>query len=232
MVGSASDVELGSPEGSERTGRQRARADGGIMPGRLYVIDDDAPVRDGLRLMLEAAGFEVQVFSSAELFLEALQPGDRGCIILDLRLPGMSGTELQAELRRRSNELPIIFLTAYGDIPMTVSAVKAGASDVLVKPVEGDRLVERVNEILRDAADREASTAQTRERIQGLTSREREVLVLAAGGLTNKDIGARLGISFRTVEVHRGHVMQKTHAANMVELLSLVESARRAKLLP
>lgn len=202
------------------------------MPGRVYVIDDDAPVRDGLRLMLEAAGLEVQVFSSAELFLEALQPRDRGCIILDLRLPGMSGTELQAELRRRSNELPIVFLTAYGDIPMTVSAVKAGASDVLVKPVEGDRLVERVNEILRDAAAREASTAQTRERLQGLTSREREVLVLAAGGLTNKDIAARLGISFRTVEVHRGHVMQKTQAGNMVELLGLVESARRAKLLP
>lgn len=202
------------------------------MPGRLYVIDDDEPVRDGLRLMLEAAGFEVQVFSSAELFLEALEPGARGCIILDLRLPGMSGTELQAELRRRSNELPIVFLTAYGDIPMTVSAVKAGASDVLVKPVEGNRLVERVNEILRDAAAREASTAHTRARIEGLTNREREVLVLAAGGLSNKDIASRLGISFRTVEVHRGHVMQKTHAANMVELLSLVESARRAKLLP
>lgn len=202
------------------------------MPGRVFVIDDDAPVRDGLRLMLETAGFEVEVFPSAEVFLEALAPGTRGCIILDLRLPGMSGTELQAELRRRSSELPIVFLTAYGDIPMTVSAVKAGASDVLVKPVEGDRLVERVSEVLRDAAQRDAGADLTRDRLKGLTGREREVLVLAAGGLSNKDIAARLGISFRTVEVHRGHVMQKTQAANMVELLNLVQSARRAKLLP
>ena len=202
------------------------------MVGRVHVIDDDAPVREGLKLMLELSGYEVQVYSSAELFLGALRPGERGCIILDLRLPGMSGTELQAELRLRSIELPIVFLTAYGDIPMTVSAVKAGASDVLVKPVDSDRLLERIEEVLRDTAQREAGTAETRGRLQALTTREREVLVLAAGGMSNKDIAARLGISFRTVEVHRGHVMQKTQATNVVELMKLVASAQRAKLLP
>jgi two-component system, LuxR family, response regulator FixJ len=202
------------------------------MTGRLFVIDDDEPVREGLKLMLETEGYTVELFPSAEVFLETLQPNRRGCIILDLRLPGMSGTELQAELGRHGVNLPIVFLTAHGDIPMTVSAVKAGASDVLVKPVEAKKLLERIKQMMDEAAARDAGTEETREQLQELTSREREVLVLAAEGMSNKDIAAQLGISFRTVEVHRAHLMQKIDASSVVDLLKFVEAARQAKLLP
>lgn len=194
---------------------------------KIFVVDDDAAVRDGLVLLLESAGFETEVHASAGDFLESLHSGNAGaCLLLDVKMPGMSGPDLQAELARRGIELPIIFLTAHGDIPTAVQAIKAGAVDFLTKPVEGDLLIGRVQTVLdKFSADhrREAANRSRCARVARLTAREREVMRLAVTGQANKEIAQRLGISHRTVEIHRARVMQKTRAANLVELVHLAE---------
>lgn len=191
----------------------------------VFVVDDDAAVRDSVCLLLETAGLAVEAHDSAESFLAALDPQRYGCLVLDMRMPGMGGLELQAELARRGALLPIIFLTAHGDIPMTVRAMKAGAADFLTKPVDGAELIERIEAALvRARADRESEAArqEARARLAALTEREQEILALAVAGCTNKDIARRLGISFRTVEVHRSHILLKTGAATLIELAQLV----------
>jgi RNA polymerase sigma factor (sigma-70 family) len=194
----------------------------------VFVVDDDAAVRDGLALLLDAAGLTVETYDGAPAFLAACSPQRAGCLILDVRMPDMSGPELQAELTRRSFDLPIIFLTAHGDIPTTVLAIKSGAMDFLTKPVVGAELLERVRAALEKSAQlrERASAAQSlRERLEGLTRREREIMKLVADGLPNKEIARSLGISHRTVEVHRARVMQKTGVTNLVELSRLAEAA-------
>lgn len=191
----------------------------------VFVVDDDAAVRDSVCLLLETAGLAVEAHDSAESFLAALDPQRYGCLVLDMRMPGMGGLELQAELARRGALLPIIFLTAHGDIPMTVRAMKAGAADFLTKPVDGAELIERIEAaLLRARSDRESVAArqEARARLAALTEREQEILALAVAGCTNKDIARRLGISFRTVEVHRSHILLKTGAATLIELAQLV----------
>jgi FixJ family two-component response regulator len=191
----------------------------------VFVVDDDAAVRDSVCLLLETAGLAVEAHDSAESFLAALDPQRYGCLVLDMRMPGMGGLELQAELARRGALLPIIFLTAHGDIPMTVRAMKAGAADFLTKPVDGAELIERIEAALvRARADRDSQAArqEARARLAALTEREQEILALAVAGCTNKDIARRLGISFRTVEVHRSHILLKTGAATLIELAQLV----------
>ncbi|HEX4585427.1 MAG TPA: response regulator [Burkholderiaceae bacterium] len=194
----------------------------------VFVVDDDAAVRDGLALLLDTAGLKVRTYDGASAFLAACAPDHAGCLILDVRMPEMTGPELQAELMRRGIDLPIIFLTAHGDIPTTVQAIKGGAIDFLTKPVVGAELLDRVRAALEKSAQlrERASAARTlRERLEGLTRREREIMQLVAAGLPNKEIARSLGISHRTVEVHRARVMQKTGVTNLVELSRLAEAA-------
>lgn len=191
----------------------------------VFIIDDSAAIRDSLFLLLETAGLPAEAYASAEDFLAALRPDAIGCVVLDVNLPGMHGPELQAELARRGIGLPTIFLTAHGDIPTTVRAMKAGAIDFLTKPVEGAVLLERIGSALERAVkEREAQAARqaANARLAALTERERQILQLAAAGHTNKAIAQQLGISFRTVEVHRAHILQKTGAASLLELARLL----------
>jgi FixJ family two-component response regulator len=191
------------------------------MSPTVFVIDDDAAVRDALGRLLEAHHLQVRTYDSAEGFLAALRPTDSGCLVLDVRLPRMSGPELQATLAARGIRLPIIFLTAQGDIPTSVRALQAGAMDFLEKPVAGELLVERVRAALHvEAAQRRAQAQAKRARVRyaQLTPREREVMGLLVAGQSSKEIARRLGISHRTVEIHRTRVMHKMHATNLIEL--------------
>lgn len=190
----------------------------------VFIVDDDAAVRDSLCLLCETAGLKAECHDSAESFLAAYRTGQPGCLVLDVRMGRMSGPELHAELNRRGSQLPIIYLTAYGDIPMTVRAMKAGAVDFLTKPVDGTALLERLQTALRQSreqVDQQQALAGQQQRLAQLTPREREVMLLALAGHANKAIAKRLGISHRTVEIHRSNVLRKTGAASMLELAQL-----------
>jgi len=193
----------------------------------VFVVDDDPAVRDSLSLLLETEGLAVECHESAESFLAAYRQDRPGCLVLDVRMHAMSGPELQAELVRRGSRLPIIFLTAHGDIPMTVRAMKAGARDFLTKPINGTELLDRVQAVLRSEQDRQnQQELLEREcrRLNELTQREHEVMMLALAGRANKAIAKQLGISYRTVEIHRSHILQKTGTANMLELAQLAST--------
>ena len=193
----------------------------------VFVVDDDPAVRDSLSLLLETEGLAVECHESAESFLSAYRDDRPGCLILDVRMHPMSGPELQAELVRRGNPIPIIFLTAHGDIPMTVRAMKAGARDFLTKPINGTELLDRVHAVLRSEHERQNEQemlARERKRLEELTQREHEVMMLALAGRANKAIAKQLGISYRTVEIHRSHILQKTGTANMLELAQLAST--------
>lgn len=185
----------------------------------VYVVDDDAAVRDSAELLCETAGFEVRTFASAEDFLAGLRTPPQ-CVLLDVRMPGMSGLDLQVEMRRRGIVCPIVFLTAYGDIPTTVRAMKHGASDFLCKPVDGAVLVDTIREAC--GAGAPAATEATHATdIPQLTPREMQIMALVIDGRSSKQIGRMLGISFRTVDIHRSRIMHKTGAANVLELARL-----------
>lgn len=195
----------------------------------VFVVDDDDAVRDSLGLVFELADLAYQTFASAEHFLERYRPGQPGCLVLDVNMPGLDGHELQAELIRRHIHLPIIFLTAYGDIPMTVRAMKAGAIDFLTKPVSTELLLDRVRaalEIEINPATHATTGLIPCNRLSSLTSRELEIMGLVVAGLTNKEIARHLGISHRTVEIHRAKVMEKTGATNLLELARIHEACR------
>ncbi|HMM52349.1 MAG TPA: response regulator transcription factor [Burkholderiaceae bacterium] len=193
--------------------------------GLVYVVDDDEAVRDSMRWLLEANGFRVSSFASAEEFLACLpDPEPIACLLLDVRMPGMSGLELHEELVRRGSALPLIFITGHGDVPMAVSRMKKGAHDFLEKPFSDAQLRQLVNECLARAAaaqrelrdDRDAS-----ERIERLTGRERQVLDLIVAGRLNKQIADDLGISIKTVEAHRANIMDKLGARTMADLMRI-----------
>ncbi|AMK75755.1 MULTISPECIES: response regulator transcription factor [Methylomonas] len=192
----------------------------------VFIVDDDDAVRDSLGLVFETADLAYQTFASAEHFLESYCPGQPGCLVLDVNMPGLDGHELQAELNRRHIHLPIIFLTAYGDIPMTVRAIKAGAVDFLTKPVSTELLIDRVQAALRLEANTYAKGQAVSNRLAGLTARELEIMGMVVAGLANKEIARRLGISHRTVEIHRAKVMEKTGATNLLELVRVHEASR------
>jgi FixJ family two-component response regulator len=188
---------------------------------KVFVVDDDTSVRDSLRMLLEVSGYAVATFPGAEEFLDICTPDTEGCIILDVNMPDMDGPTLQAELIHRGLQLPIIFLSGQGTIPLTVRTLKAGATDFLTKPVQGSVLLARVEEAMKQSCilREQAVTSQViAARLAMLTEREREVMMLAVAGHTSKEIALQLGISYRTVEIHRCHVMQKTGASNMLEL--------------
>ncbi|MGJ0484658.1 MAG: response regulator transcription factor [Methylomicrobium sp.] len=190
----------------------------------IFIVEDEYPVRHSLGLIMETAGYAYQTFASAEDFLQNYTPGQPGCLLLDVNLPGLNGDELQAELIRRKIHLPIIFLTAYGDIPMTVRAIKAGAVDFLTKPVPRDQLIERIQTVLQHEAQVHEQTAEQAlcmSQQYGLTSREMEIMALVVAGLANKEIARQLGISYRTVEIHRARILKKTGTTNPLELARL-----------
>lgn len=195
---------------------------------KIFVVDDDPAVRDSLTLLLEQEELAVQAFDSAESFLAACDPAWRGCAIIDVRMPGMDGVQLQEELSRRCRLLSVIFLTAFGDIPMTVQAIKAGAVDFLTKPVTGAALMQSVQAALAESDRLQAQAASNHvatSRLSGLTLREREVMALAVAGHSNKEIARRLGISHRTVEIHRGRIMQKTGTSSLLDLARIAQES-------
>jgi len=187
----------------------------------VFAIDDNSLIRDWLTLLLEQEDIAIEAFDSAESFLEAYRPLPRSCAILDIHMPGMDGMQLQAELSRRGVLLPIIFLTGQGDISLSVCAIKAGAIDFLTKPVRHTTLLESVQAALRES---ERLTMQAEAinsamaRVASLTERERQVMALAIDGLPNKKVARHLGISHRTVEIHKARIMHKTGAGNLLDL--------------
>ncbi len=187
----------------------------------VFIIDDDMGLRSSLALLLETDKLQSASFASADAFLAACGPNPQGCLILDVRMPGMSGLQLQDELALRHIQLPIIFLTAFADIPMTVGAIRKGALDLITKPVNGAVLLARVHSALEtNRLQREASAARAlfEARLLKLTQREREVLVLALSSMPNKTISSELGISVRTIEGHRSHIFLKLDIDSLVEL--------------
>jgi len=200
-----------------------------IPNSTVFIVDDDAAVRGGLSMQLEAAGFPVKAFASAEDFITAICPAVIGCLVLDVRMPGMTGPDLQLELARRNINLPIIFLSGHGDIPLAVKSIQAGAMDFLTKPVSGSVLIERIQMALQLSAEqwkKDAENKMLQERLATLTIREQEVLELALAGYSNKEIATRLGISFRTVEHHRSRILLRTGTDNLFKLAPLSRTSR------
>jgi len=190
----------------------------------IYVVDDDEGVRNSLRFLLKSVGLSARTLASAREFLETYKPGQPGCVVLDVRMPGMSGLELQQQLNLRGATLPVIFITGHGDIPMAVEAMQHGAFDFLQKPFRDQDLIDRIQRALeRDARQRAALNQyeRIRARFQTLTPREREVLTLMTSGKPNKVMAADLGVSQRTVEIHRARVMEKTGAASLAQLVRM-----------
>ncbi|MBS7704988.1 response regulator transcription factor [Chelatococcus asaccharovorans] len=193
----------------------------------VVIVDDDASVRDALSELMESAGFAAVSFSSTQALLETSMLDQPGCLILDVRMPGFSGLDLQRHLTMNGNPKPIIFLTAHGDIPMTVQAMKAGAVDFLTKPVRDQTLLDAVNAAIGLDAARRMEAAKIKgciERLRTLTPREREVMSEVARGRLNKQIAFDLGISEVTVKLHRGNLMRKMEVASLGELIRAWEA--------
>ena len=194
------------------------------MNQTVFIVDDDAAMRDALAQLLETAGLQAEAHADGPAFLAACEADRPGCLLLDVAMPGMTGFEVQAALNARGLTIPTIFLTGHGDIAMAVRAVQAGAVDFLEKPIQGAALLERVQRAL--ALDLEWRQTQGRtqaiqQRYARLSSRERECMALIASGLTSKEVARELGISPRTVEVHRTHVMHKMGAVNLADLVNM-----------
>jgi FixJ family two-component response regulator len=190
----------------------------------VFVVDDDPAMRDSLRWLIESTGLQVETFGDAQTFLARIRPELPGCLVLDVRMPGMSGLDLQAELGRRGIGLPTIVVTGHAEVPMAVRAVKAGAIDFIEKPFSDQLLLDRVRqgiEMDRQERDGRARRAEILRRMSLLTQREREVLDLVVVGKANKEIAAALHLSPKTVEVHRAHVMEKMQASSVAELVRL-----------
>lgn len=194
----------------------------------VFIVDDDPAVRDSLRWLLESMRLKVVTFESAEDFIKYYTMHMVGCLVLDVRMPGMSGLQLQQYLTKQKHSLPIIFITGHGDIPMAVRAMQAGAMYFLEKPFEDQVLLDYVHEAL--TLDKEYQQARIRltmiqARISNLTDREREVMDLVIDNHSNKEIAAKLGVSIKTVEFHRSHMMEKMHATSLIELVNMVKEA-------
>jgi two-component system, LuxR family, response regulator FixJ len=190
----------------------------------IYLVDDDAAVRDSLGLLLRSVGLECEVYSSALEFLESYDPERHSCLVADIRMPGLSGLELQQRLIEQRAAIPIVFITGHGDVPMAVEAMKAGAFDFLQKPFSPRNLLERIERAL--AADTEARqvlsrTEELRQRYTTLTPREKEVMALIVAGHANKVIAMDLGLSERTVEIHRARVMEKMATRSVAHLVRM-----------
>lgn len=198
------------------------------MPATVFIADDDAAVRDSLQVLLETAGYRVRSFAGGGDLLAALRPEDDGCVIIDVRMPGIGGLEVQERLGAAHFPLPVIVITGHGDVPIAVRAMKAGAVDFVEKPFAEAAIlgaVERALEIRRQRARTEIETAEAEARLAPLSERERDVLKLLVAGKPNKVIAYELAISPRTVEIHRSRVMAKTRARSLSELVLLAAAA-------
>ena len=192
----------------------------------VFVVDDDPSMRRSLESLLRSVGHDVRLFSSAQEFMQAEQPDAPRCLVLDVRLPGMSGLAFQQDLANAGVALPIIFITGHGDVPMTVRAMKAGAAEFLTKPFDDQVLLDAIDVVIeRDRARRRdaASLAPLKARYDELTERERQVMKLVVAGRANKQIAAELGLSLVTVKVHRGQVMHKMLANSLAELVRMAD---------
>lgn len=195
----------------------------------VYVVDDDEAVRDSLTLLLKAVGLTGQTFSSAAEFLNHYDPEQHGCLVADIRMPGMSGLDLQDELNRGGAQIPLIFITGHGDVPMAVDAMKSGALDFIEKPFRDQDLLDRVQQALAWDKERRIENLKTlaiRERLATLTPRETEVMECVVQGQANKVIAMDLGVSQRTVEIHRARVMEKMAVRSVAKLVRAVEAVK------
>jgi FixJ family two-component response regulator len=195
----------------------------------VFVIDDEALIREGIQSLIKSIGLHVETFASAADFMAAKRPDAPACLILDVRMPGLSGLDLQRKLSDADIHIPIIFITGHGDIPMSVRAMKDGAQEFLTKPVRGQDLLDAVQKaVARDRGLRKerAGLAEIRARFDSLTPRETEVLRLVVAGLLNKQIAFELGTSELTVKTHRLHVMEKTQAESLAHLVRMSEQLR------
>jgi two-component system, LuxR family, response regulator FixJ len=191
----------------------------------VFIVDDDEAVRDSLGLLLRSVGYRARCYAGARDFLKAFDPRDYGCLVLDIRMPGMTGLELQKHLAEIGCNIPIVFITGHGDIPMAVEAVRQGAVDFLQKPFEDQELVDRINEALKQAAEQregELEKLQILDRVDSLTAREKQVMGQVVLGKANKVIAGDLGVSQRTVEIHRARVMEKMQAKSLAHLVRMV----------
>lgn len=199
---------------------------------KIYVVDDDEAIRDSLRWLFESRGYRVETYDSGEAFLAGYKVDSPGCVLLDVRMGGISGIQLYDKLRTRNFSLPVLFLTGHGDVPMAVEAMKGGAVDFIEKPFNDNKLVDRVEVyVKRNAREREARIQRetVTARLAALTAREREVMEHVLAGKLNKVIADELDISMRTVEVHRSRVMEKMGVRSAVELAQLLSAAEPKK---
>lgn len=195
----------------------------------VFIVDDDDAVRESLEFLMKSIDQPAEAFASAQDFLKAFNPDKPGCLLLDIRMPGMSGIELQQELKKRDAHIPIIFITGHGDVPMAVKAIQSGAADFIQKPFRDQELIDRIRDVLTDDAQGRAERMQKNEILQRmgtLTEREKEVMEQVVSGKANKVVAIDLNVSQRTVEIHRANVMEKMKAKSLAQLVRLVMKAR------
>ncbi len=193
----------------------------------VFVVDDDISIRDAIRNLLRSVGLKVETFTTAQEFLNAERPAGPCCLVLDVRLPGLSGLDLQRQLVEMNRAVPIVFITGHGDIPMSVKAIKAGAIEFLVKPFRDQDLLDAVRQGVdrdRETRSREGEMADLRERYMSLTPREREAMTYVVRGVINKQIAGEMGISEATVKLHRGRLMHKMRAESLADLIRMSSS--------
>ena len=194
--------------------------------GMVFVVDDDVGTRESLKNLIRSVGLRVEAFASAQDFLRSTRPDVPGCLVLDVRLPGLSGLDLQKRMAEVELEIPIVFITGHGDIPMSVRAMKAGAVEFLTKPFRDQELLDAIQQALdrdRNAREQRAEVQALRSRYRLLTPREREVMTLVVTGLLNKQIAGELGTSEASVKVHRQHVMEKMQAGSLAALVRMAD---------